>query len=323
MKISVILPIYNGERFLKCVLNSLINQTYQDLEIICVNDGSTDKTADILAEYADKDARIKIITQENQGLSGARNTGMEAMTGDYFTFIDADDYLMLTAYEKCVKAINESDADIIVFNGMTYSEEIGLSYYFIKLYETSEWGSLKQSHIKSVFDHSSPLRCPFAAWDKLFKTSWYKQHNFKFMKGMLAQDRLFSAQAYLATDKVYVLNDYLYCYRQQENSITAKYNEKNAFDVFTIFDVVKQEYEKKGLFKQYNKSFLEYLIRETLLVVNHSDEELHQKILEESAKRLSELEKEPQYIEICDDIMSQDRAMFLQKYRNIGFVINK
>ena len=99
-KISVIIPVYNVEDYLEECLDSIINQTFKDLEIICINDGSQDNSLNILEEYAEKDNRIKIITTKNQGLSAARNRGLENITGDYVYFIDSDDYLELTAFEE-------------------------------------------------------------------------------------------------------------------------------------------------------------------------------------------------------------------------------
>ena len=92
-KISVIVPIFNVEKYLKECLESIINQTFKDIEIICINDGSTDNSLDILNQYAEKDNRIKVITQSNQGLSAARNTGIKYANGEYISFIDSDDYI--------------------------------------------------------------------------------------------------------------------------------------------------------------------------------------------------------------------------------------
>ena len=100
--ISIIVPVYNVEAYLPQCLDSLINQTYQDLEIICVNDGSTDGSLEILQKYQSKDKRIKVVSQKNQGLSGARNTGISQATGEWIMFVDSDDYLLKDCVYLCL-----------------------------------------------------------------------------------------------------------------------------------------------------------------------------------------------------------------------------
>ena len=112
-KVSIIVPVYNIEKYLAKCLDSLINQTLEDIEIICVNDGSTDNSAEILNEYAQKDCRIKIINQDNAGLSAARNTGINAANGEYIGYVDSDDWIDLNFYEKLYNAAKDTDADIV------------------------------------------------------------------------------------------------------------------------------------------------------------------------------------------------------------------
>ncbi len=112
-KISVIIPVYNVEKYLSRCLDSVINQTFSDIEIICINDGSTDNSSKILSEYADRDSRIKIVNQKNSGLSAARNTGLKNMSGQYISFIDSDDWIDTNYYECLLSLMNENDADIV------------------------------------------------------------------------------------------------------------------------------------------------------------------------------------------------------------------
>ena len=111
-KISVIIPVYNVERFLKKCLESVINQTLSDLEIICINDGSTDKSLSILNSFAQKDNRIIVINQDNQGQSCARNAGLSIATGKYIGFVDSDDWIDLDFYEKLYNTAKKYNADI-------------------------------------------------------------------------------------------------------------------------------------------------------------------------------------------------------------------
>ena len=125
-KISVIIPVYNVEQYLPRCLDSIIGQTFSDLEIVCVNDGSPDNSDKILLEYAKKDPRIKIITQENGGLSAARNTGLKNISGEYVSFIDSDDWIDSDYYEQLLKLVEENDADIAMA-GMRIANANGIS----------------------------------------------------------------------------------------------------------------------------------------------------------------------------------------------------
>ena len=112
IKISIIVPCYNVEKYLPECLDSLLNQTFKYFEIICVNDGSNDSTLSILEKYSKKDSRIKIISQKNKGLSGARNTGIDAAKGDYIAFLDSDDWVDNNFYLKLYEAITKHNCDI-------------------------------------------------------------------------------------------------------------------------------------------------------------------------------------------------------------------
>ena len=122
-KISVIIPVYNVEKYLRFCLDKVINQTLKDIEIICVNDGSTDNSLNILKEYQQKDERIKIIDRENKGLSATRNDGMRLATGEYIAFLDSDDYVDLDFCEKMYKAAMENNCDIACCNIIRFNEK--------------------------------------------------------------------------------------------------------------------------------------------------------------------------------------------------------
>ena len=113
--VSIVVPIYNVEKYLNRCIENLINQTYRNVEIVLVNDGSTDSCPQICDEYAKKDSRIKVIHKENQGPGVARNTGIENATGDYICFFDSDDYIESDTIEKCVLEITSNDADMVIF----------------------------------------------------------------------------------------------------------------------------------------------------------------------------------------------------------------
>ena len=130
IKVSVIIAVYNTERFLKQCMDSIVNQTLRDIEIICVNDGSTDDSLMILNKYAESDDRVLVYTKENEGLGGAsaRNYGLERAQGEYISILDSDDFFELDMLEKAVKRAESTNADIVVFGGYEYDERNGNTY---------------------------------------------------------------------------------------------------------------------------------------------------------------------------------------------------
>ena len=123
-KISVIIPVYKVEQYLPECLDSIINQTYKNLEIICIDDGSPDNSGKILDEYASKDNRIRVIHKENGGISSARNAGLDIATGDWISFVDSDDWLDINTYEKLLSSADEANTDIVMFGNCSVNNGI-------------------------------------------------------------------------------------------------------------------------------------------------------------------------------------------------------
>lgn len=224
-KITVIVPVYNVENYLEKCFDSLINQTYKNLEIIVINDGSTDNSGEICQEYAQKDNRIVYIEKENGGLSDARNVGLDKMTGSYVTFIDSDDWVELDYVEILYKKIIEYQADIAVGNYYSYNEDEE-TYYF-HIYGNSYYEKVYDNI--SIFEnlYESQEMKSFAlisAWGKLYKAKLFDY--LRFDKGKLGEDGYFNQKMYLSVNKVVYLNKGLYAYRQRSGSITKTWTEK-------------------------------------------------------------------------------------------------
>ena len=224
-KITVIVPVYNVENYLEKCLDSLINQTYKNIEIIVINDGSTDNSGEICQEYAQKDNRIVYIEKENGGLSDARNVGLDKMTGSYVTFIDSDDWIEQDYIETLYKKIVEYQADIAVGNYYSYNEDEETYYfhiygdsYYEKVYDNiSIFENLYESQEMKSF-------ALISAWGKLYKAKLFDY--LRFDKGKLGEDGYFNQKMYLSVNKVVYLNKGLYAYRQRSGSITNTWTEK-------------------------------------------------------------------------------------------------
>ena len=210
-KISVIIPIYNVEKYLKRCIESVIKQTYSDLEIILVDDGSQDGCAKICDEYKKKDERIIVIHKKNGGLSDARNVGIKVATGEIISYIDSDDYLDLDMYEKMIKAMEEKNADIVVC-GTNIDYEDGHTKVKCEKEEKSfnrEEALIELNSFKS-FD--------MAVWNKLYKREVVDK--IEFPVGKKSEDYFVMYQYFARAKKVVIINQAKYHYFQRSNSIS-------------------------------------------------------------------------------------------------------
>ena len=236
-KVSIIVPVYNVEKYLEKCLDSLINQTLKDIEIICINDGSLDNSINILEKYAIKDNRLKIISQKNAGLSAARNTGINAASGDYIGFCDSDDWVSLDFYEKLYKCAVQNNTDIAcgeiikIRKGkekkfLTYNNETIAKTYLEKLQSCN------------VPDYSY-------AWNKIYRLSKIKKHNLYFEEGITYEDIIFSPQALFYLDKTVTIKNTYYYYLSRKTSIT--HNSNNDHDGIKSSEFAKNFIQSHGV----------------------------------------------------------------------------
>ena len=217
-KISIIVPVYNAEKYLRECLDSLTAQTFSDIEILCINDGSTDSSLSILEEYAQKDGRIKVFSQENQGPSVARNLGLENAQGDYITFVDSDDWVSGEMCEKTYKKAVSTNADAVLFSHYRTSNG--------HIIEDDRLGALVDTTGGEVFDFNSNTEIivemvPVETVGKLYKRSFLKEYELRFPISIrLCEDMCFFYNLCLKNPKITVLSLPFYYYRiNTQNSL--------------------------------------------------------------------------------------------------------
>lgn len=218
VKISIILPVYNAENYLKECLDSLINQTLNDIEIICINDGSTDNSLNILNEYQKRDNRIKIYSQKNSGVSVARNLGLSKISGEFFFFVDSDDWIELNTCEKLYQTAIKRNSDILLFsyykfvNGIT-EKEVRLLNLETKILDKNT------DFITSAVDI---FNIPLQVAGKFYNSKLLKNNSLKFPLNIChGEDRVFFINACTHAKSISVLNEYFYYYRLDvPNSLT-------------------------------------------------------------------------------------------------------
>ena len=262
VKFSVIIPVYEVEKYIRECLDSVINQTFTRFEVICVNDGSTDNSLGILKEYAENDSRIKIITQENQGQGVARNNAIDAAQGEYLVFVDPDDFLDSEALEVINKSFSDSSADIIQFDYLVCSEDGSNNrqrvfkkrakrYFNLNLLNDKvfNWQEVGKKSIEGL-----SLFC----WDKAYKTDFIKKYNIKFAPTKNGEDHIFSISANLLANKILYINKSFYHYRTRLKSITNSASIES-FCVFKNIELLKQFLITNNLIEEYKFSLDEYV----------------------------------------------------------------
>lgn len=220
-KISVVVPIYNVEAFLPRCIDSILNQTYKNLEVILVDDESPDRCGEICEEYRKKDNRIIVIHQKNKGLSGARNAGIDIATGEYIGFVDSDDYIEPDMYEKLYKQ-NEENGSQIAICGRYYEFENGEKLIRYK----EEAKTSVMSNIDAIKRMNSFNSFDMAAWDKLYKLDIFD--NIRYPQGKLSEDYFVIYKLFEKAEKISFNPQPLYHYMQRQNSISR--NKKINFD---------------------------------------------------------------------------------------------
>lgn len=263
--VSVIVPVYNVEKYVRECIESLIHQTYKELEIILINDGSKDNSLDICKEYEKKDNRIKVIDKENQGVSVTRNLGIKKSNGKYIMFIDADDYIEKDTILNMVSAIQKNNSDIVLSkvklleNG-TFKETY--SYYNEDIEIKDE---IKKELISSLFYDNknskfSYVGGPFA---KLISKEFIINNQIDFYTNLIyGEDLIFSLLLYINSESIYFLNQSNYIYRQNENSTMNKFNINIIKYYINLINNISDIFEKNNLKYEYGKEFNYFILKQ-------------------------------------------------------------
>ncbi|WP_455664384.1 glycosyltransferase [Phocaeicola sp.] len=260
IKISVIVPIYNVDKYLSRCLDSILNQTYQDLEIILINDGSTDNSLAIMDNYSKKDKRIILISQKNGGLSLARNIGLSKATGDYIAFVDGDDWIEPYMFQELALHIIQEQSDFVCFRLQFDNHLLGKQSVYGHRF------GLQQLSGKDIIKDTLLVRnITTSAWSKIYKRIFLKENNLLFEPGIVNEDTLFSIQVACCAQKVTFVNRVFYHAVEREGSISRSFHERLFQDMAKALEIAQDYMVQKGIFDseiiilyraRYMKSFL-------------------------------------------------------------------
>lgn len=233
IKISVIIPVYNVEKYIDQCIESVLIQTYKNIEVVLIDDGSPDNCGKILDEYALKDTRIIVIHNSNGGLSSARNTGIKVATGDYLTFLDSDDYWDdKTAIESLVNQLGEFKSDVISWGYKKfYEEKMIFKEVAMGLKHTTVMNLNKEDALISMIKHNCYIA---SAWNKLVNRELFEKNDLFFIKDIFSEDIDWCARLAVHANSFDILNNNFYVYRQRDGSITKTINENNIINLENI-----------------------------------------------------------------------------------------
>lgn len=297
-KLDVIIPVYNVQKHLRKCLDSVLAQTLEDINIICVNDGSTDDSAEILKEYQQEDSRIAVVTQENQGLSAARNSGIKSSKNEFIMFLDSDDYYHPQMCEKMYNAIVDNNVDIAVCQVEVI---IDPEYQNTEHEIANDWESYLKLHFEGKQDITNEIieATNVIAWNKIYKRSIIEKHQIEFPKGLIFEDNPFFYSYMTVSENIFYLNEKLYYYFRHSDTIMAMALAKKQKENFDLILTIKYYYDfliENNLYEQNKALFWFYFFKSFGFCFSMLD--LKEKA--EAVKICSEFLKQFKYLEFIN-----------------------
>lgn len=255
--VTIIIPMYNVGKYLRKCLYSLVSQTYEAFEIICVDDGSDDETIEIVEEYRTFDKRIRLLQQKHGRAGVARNLGMTKARGDYYLFLDGDDFFEAEMLEKSMKKIQEDDADICLFDAQLFFEEtetVQKPDTYLKRKLVPQQIPFEGKSYPYIFNVSTA-----SPWNKLIKKSLVDQYEIQFMPTQRCNDVYFIFLTMAVAKRITVLPEVFVNYRQSAGSLQAN-NDKSPWDWYTALVTLREKLKQLGIYEDVEQSFMNYVL---------------------------------------------------------------
>lgn len=242
-KVSVVLPIYNVERYLKQCLDSVVGQTLKDIEIICVNDGSTDNGPQILAEYENLDKRITVINKENAGLGAARNTGLDAASGEYVWFVDSDDFIAPEACERVYENGKKYNSDVVFIDVGLYWSSVDPILDFL---DSAKYKRMAACGSFTIAD-APWLQQTHSVWSRVYRREYLLENGLRNPEQRFGEDMLYSYMNAVYAKRMSIVPEKLYFYRQNRKGSLLEQENKN--DEYKLMYIKSMRETKKFLIK--------------------------------------------------------------------------
>lgn len=297
--LSVVVPVYNTGKYIPRCIESIINQSFKDLEIIIVNDCSDDNSQSVIEFYAAQNPNIKSLqTAQRSGVGGARNMGLLQARGKFIGFVDSDDWIDSTFYQKSISILQKSNADMGVCGVMKeYESPFDVFYKYNYDLENIIDGMFALELLTHRINQDiaiSPSAC-----NKVYKASFLAEHNLSFLSGNYNEDDLFTYQCFLYARSVAIIPSTYYHYYQRMNSTTHHFSKKHIDDLLEVFSLLKNLLEDKNLFQVHRNNYYAYLEKCLSFVLNLMIQ--HEQSIEQQNKYLMYLlEKASDKIKLAD-----------------------
>lgn len=282
-KVSVILPVYNAGKYLHQCMDSIVNQTLTDIEIICVDDGSSDNSLEILRQYAEKDERVKVIAQANGGAGAARNNGLRAATGEYLSFLDSDDFFELDMLELAYNTAQQYTADFVVFNSDQYHMDKDAFVEVPWVLRKAECPPYMPFKYRQLTDNVFKTFVGWA-WDKLYRRDFILEHDIWFQEQRTSNDLLFVFTALLVAKRIAILDKVLAHQRRGGSESLSVTREKSWHCFYDALTALKKRMEDEDIFWELEKDYINYALHFSLWHLNSLAEPTHQ-LLEDKLRK--------------------------------------
>lgn len=330
VQVSFVIPVYNAEEFLPKCINSILNQSYKDVEIICVNDGSNDRSLKVIEDFAAKNDNIKVINQENKGIAAARNKGMQSASGKYVWFVDADDWIkegsLIQIYEKAEK----DNLDIVCFNVANYDNKTGdilENQFFPPNYFPMDW----ERAVYTYKNYKNMFWGNFSVVNKLYNREFLQKNNMKFIENLKFEDHPFHLKTFLLAEKIGVINESLYFYRKntKKSFMNKIESDKRIFDMFDVMTENKNILQELDKYDEFRTRYLEYMVLMFVeMFMNSTSMFIKPGFFKRMKKYFKEVESNQDDLKaiwlskqslVFIEVLSSNWLIFLLKYRLLSF----
>lgn len=308
-RISVVIPVYNASRFLDDSIGGLLSQTFDDFELICVNDGSKDDSLEILNDFAKNDSRVIVIDKENGGCGSARNRALDEARGEYVYFFDPDDKVPENTFEEAYKNAISNDSDVVVFKAGTFNDDGKAKKVFFNYKKFLKAKKFNHFTFNCHDEKSIVLNKGYAPWAKLYKKEFLDSYDdFRFDIGIAFDDVPFHVKTMLRARHISYVNKILYWYRV-DNSDSVNNTSSNGYDIFKIMDIVEGILKQENCFDDFKLEFDMFVTYHSTLYIENTGTDKYFNLTKDKLSQIDEnniLKMPKQYIDSYNLVMESN-----------------